>query len=159
MCHRAQDDSVTKRQPIVVVVFHVQMQPRILAPLLDWKRWKAGFLVVSFSMIEITRGSVSMTSPCSISKLLKSFALFTPSLSRSQPCGLLCLRLAVLFSPAVGYALLPDVGYALSVLLTMSPDRRCTSRKILLPLLLLSLFTTGSLAVVPSLFLSRVILW
>ena len=46
---------------------------------------------------------------CSISDLLKSFALFPSSLSLCS----LCLRLALLFSPAVGYGLLPAVGYAL----------------------------------------------
>ena len=39
------------------------------------------------------------------------------SLSRSQPSGSLCLLLAVLFSPAVGCALVLTVGYALSLLL------------------------------------------
>ena len=60
-----------------------------------------------------------MTSSYSISNLLKSFALFTSPLSPPQPFGLLCLRLALLFSLAV--------GYALSVLLMVSPDRRAAS--------------------------------
>ena len=82
--------------------------------------------------------------PCSVSNLLKSLALFTSSLSRSKPFGLLCLRLALLFSPAV--------GQAPSVLSTMSPDRRCTSRCPLALVASFSLFTTCSLAVVQSLF-------
>ena len=105
---------------------------------------KAGLLVIFFSMIEITRGSVSMTSSCSVSNLLKSFALLTSSLSRSQPFGLLCLQLALLFSPAV--------GQAPSVLSTMSPERRCTSRCPLALVASFSLFTTCSLDVVQSLF-------
>ena len=51
---------------------------------------------------------------------------------------------------------LPAVDCALSVLLIMSPDRRCTSRCPRALVACISLLTTRSLAVVPSLFLSRV---
>ena len=56
--------------------------------------------------------------------------------------------------PAVGYALLlPAVGYVLLGSFHHSPDLRCSSRAVLVSLLLPSLLlTTDSLAVVPSLF-------
>ena len=69
-------------------------------------------------------------------------------------CSGLCssrLPLDVLFSPAV--------GYALSVLLILPQDRRCISRCPLARVASLPPLTTCSLAVVPSLFLSRVTLW
>ena len=58
--------------------------------------------------------------------------------------------------PAVGYALLRAVGFALLPAVGFAPDLRCSSRAVLVPLLLyFILLATSSLAVVPSVLLVR----
>ena len=62
--------------------------------------------------------------------------------------------------PAVGCALLPDVGYVFfSSFDYVSRSSMYFSRSPLALVASFSLFTTGSFAVVPSLLLSRVTLW
>ena len=73
---------------------------------------------------------------------------------------LFCLLLALLFCLLLVllFCLLLDLLF--SVLLIIAPDLRCSSRAVLIPLLLFFiLFTTGSLAVVQSLILSPLALW
>ena len=125
-------------------------------------------------MVGITSPSFSSYCPCWTSGtgwLQLSFVLCFSShfaLSRSQSFGLLSLLLAVLFSClqlAMLFCLLLALLFCLllallfSVLFLITPDLRCCSRAVLVPVLVyfVLLFsdplTTGSLAVVPSVHL------
>ena len=82
-----------------------------------------------------------------------------PEVLRLVPFVLVSVAALWFALPAVGFALLPAVGFALSVLFDyVSRSSMYFSRSPLALVASFSLFTTGSLGVVPSLFLSRV-LW
>ena len=93
------------------------------------------FLIISFSLIEVTRGSVSMTFTCSISDLLKSFSslvLTAFAAVNSERCSAssCCLRLGC----SCAYCWLLLFCLLMAMLFYDSSDRRCSpcSRSLLL---------------------------